>query len=232
LLLALQLTTCHSPESDYKTLKKEVDRGEFNSALVKADAALRQYGSHDAKWEWLFRLLKARILVSRSQGHEALSLLRPEPPPELTSTEIPEQRKLLQGIAHRSTQQFAEAEHDFAETERLARPLEPTYTCQLLIARAALWVDEKKYEAARVDYLSALTLTRSHSLSILEADTLADLARLATSQSHFDEALDLYFSALQLANSLEIEGTAATILGNLGWAYSELGDFEASLAYY
>jgi CHAT domain-containing protein len=223
---------CRSPESDYKALKQEVDRGEFNSTLVKVDAALRKYGSRDAKWDWSFKLLKARILVSRSQGEEVLSLLRPEPPPELASTEIPEQRKLYQGIAHRYLQQFTEAEHDFAEAERLVGPLAPVYTCQFLIARAALRVDEKKYEAAEVGYRSALALARHHSLSVLEADALADLARLATSQSHFDEALDLYFPALQRAHFLEIEGTATTILGNLGWSYFELGDFEASLEFY
>jgi CHAT domain-containing protein len=232
LLLALGLSSCRSPESDYKSLKQEVDRGEFNSTLERADADLRRYGSHDAKWDWRFRLLKARILVSRSQGDEALSLLRPEPPLDLASTEIPEQRKLFQGIAHRSTQQFAEAEHDFAETERLVGPSAPEYTCQLLIARAALRVDEKEYEAAQADYHSALALARQHSLSVLEADALADRARLATSQSHFDEALDLYFPALQLAHSLEIEGTATTILGNLGWSYFELGDFDNALKFY
>jgi CHAT domain-containing protein len=232
LLFVFGALGCRSPEADYKTLKQKVDRGEFNSTLVKVDAALRKHGSRDAKWDWSFKLLKARILVSRSQGEEVLSLLRPEPPSELSSTEIPEQRKLYQGIAHRYLQQFAEAEHDFAEAERLVGPLAPVYTCQFLIARAALWVDEKKYEAAQVDYRSALALARHHSLSVLEADALADFARLATSQSHFDEALDLYFSALQRARTLEIEGTATTILGNLGWSYFELGDFEASLEFY
>jgi CHAT domain-containing protein len=230
--LALGLSACRSPESDYKKLKQEVDRGEFNSTLVKTDAAMRQYGLRDAIWGWRFRLLKARILVSRSQGDDALSLLSPEPPADLAPTEIPEQRKLFQGIAHRYTQQFAEAERDFAETERLAAPLAPVYACQLLIARAALLVDEKEYEAAQVDYRRAISLARRYSLSVLEADALADLARLATSQGHFDEALDLYFPALQLAHSLEIKGTAATILGNLGWSYFELGDFEASLEFY
>lgn len=230
--VALCLSACRSPQADYNNLKREIDLGEFSSALAKTDAALRRYGSRDATWDWRFRLLKARILVSRSQGEDALSLLRPDPPTGLNSSEIPEQRKLYQGIAHRCTQQFEDAERDFEEAERLTQPLAPLYTSQLLIARAALWVDEKKYEGAQADYHKALNLARSNSLSGMEAAALADLARLTTSQSHFDEALDLYSAALQLAQSLGIKGNTATILGNLGWSYFELGDFDNALKFY
>lgn len=209
-----------------------MDRGDFTSTLGDVDSAIRKYGSSNAEWNWRFRLLKARILVSRSQGEDALSLLSAEPPAEVDSTEIPEQRMLYQGIAHRYIQQFDYAERDFGEAERLVRPLSPKYVCQLLIARGALWVNEKKYDAAQADYNKALTLARSNSLSSYEAAALADYARLATSQSHFDEALDLYAPALQLAQSLEMRGNIATILGNMGWGYFELGDFESALDFY
>ncbi len=234
MVLAVVLSSigCRSPEKVYDTIKREVDRGEFNSTLTESDAALRRYGARNKEWEWRFRLLKARILVSRSQGDEALSLLGPEPPSALAATEIPEQRKLFQGIAHRYKQEFTEAERDFEEAERLAQPLAPRYLCLFLIARAALWVDEKKYDLAQTDYANALALARRHSLPNHEANALADLARLTTSQNHFDEALDLYLAALKLAQSLEMTGNAATILGNMGWSYFELGDFESSLDFY
>jgi CHAT domain-containing protein len=231
-VVALCSFGCHSPESDYKTLKQQVDRGEFNTTLVNVDKALRLYGGPNSEWGWRLRLLKARILVSRSEGEEALSVLKPDPPSILASTEIPEQRKLYQGIAHRYGQKFTEAERDFEEAERLAEPLVPLFTCQLLIARAALGVDEKKFDSAQADYRRALSLARSRSLPTMEAASLADLARLTTSQSHFDEALELYLAALKLAQLLDMKGNAATILGNMGWSYFELGDFEASLDYY
>ncbi len=232
LLVALCSISCRSPQTVYDTIKREVDRGEFDSTLTQADAALRHYGARNKEWEWRFRLLKARILLSRSQGDEALLLLEPEPPSALASTEIPEERKRFQGIAHRYKQQFGDAERDFEEAERLAAPLAPRYPCQLLIARAALRVDEKKYDSAQADYRKALVLARRNSLLVLEASALADLARLTTSQNHYDEALDLYLAALKLAKSLEMRGNTATILGNMGWSYFELGDFEASLDFY
>lgn len=171
-------------------------------------------------------------MVSRSQGEDALSVLQPEPPPALASTEIPEQRLLYRGIAHRYVQQFAEAEQDFATARQLAEPLGPFYTCQFLIADAALSVDESKDDRAETDYRAALTLARRNRLPRLESAALADWGRLATKQRHFDESLDLSGAALKLARSMDLQGNIATILGNLGWSYAELGDFEASRDYF
>jgi len=65
LLVALCSISCRSPQTAYDAIKHEVDRGEFNSTLTQADAALRHYGPRNEEWEWRFRLLKARILLSR-----------------------------------------------------------------------------------------------------------------------------------------------------------------------
>jgi len=61
-------------------------------------------------------------------------------------------------------------------------------------------VDEKKYDSAQADYRKRPRPRRRNSLTALEASALADLARLTTSQNHYDEALDLYLSALRLAS--------------------------------
>lgn len=213
-------------------MEEKVNRGEFDSALIDCDAALHRYEGRSDKWEWRFRILKARILVSRSQGSEALSILNREPPAGLAATEIPAERKLYQGIAHRYTQEFADAERDFEETAALAKPVLPRYICQLLIARADLWVDEKKYDSAETDYRAALILAHRNSLGRLEANSLADLARLATARGHYDEAIDRYANALHAANELGMKGNTSVILGNMGWSYFELGDFDNALEFF
>ncbi len=159
-------------------------------------------------------------------------MLNPEPPASLAHTDIPEQRKLYQGIAHRSAQKFGDAENEFGAAEKLAEPLGPFYSCQLLIAEAALWVDEKKYAMAEADYRDALALARHHSFPRFEATVLADWARLATAQGNYDEALGRNLDAIRLARSLGLKGNTATILGNLAWGYSQLGDFESSLDFF
>jgi len=233
-LLLLVLGGCgrRSPEATYETIKQEVDAAEFDSALQKVDEALAHLGSQNPLWEWRLRIQKARILISSSRAEDALSVLQRDPPVSLTSTEIPEQRKLYQAVAHRYNQQFAQSEQDFEAAEKLAQTLGPYYTCQFLIDRADLWVDETNFDRAESDYRDALAIARSHSFSRQEASDLANWARLATKKGHIDEALDRYSEALRLAQSLNMQGNVATILGNLGWSYSELGDFEASLGYF
>jgi tetratricopeptide (TPR) repeat protein len=116
--------------------------------------------------------------------------------------------------------------------QKLAESLGPFYTCQFLIADADLWVDENKYDKAEANYRAALALARRYLLPRLEAAALANWGRLATKQNYFDESLDLSGAALRLARSLDLKGNIATILGNLGWSYAELGDFEASREFY
>jgi CHAT domain-containing protein len=231
-LLALSCYACGSAESDYNAIKSEVDGGDFTSTLAKADAGLNRYGRNNLEWRWRYLVLKARVLVWRSQCPDALALLDSNVPSGLASTEIPEQVKLYQGMAHRCTGQFIEAERDFVDADRLSGKLSPFYVCELLIRRGDLSVDEKKYGRAADDYEKALALARQHALLGLEATTLANWGRVATSQRHFDQALDLDHAALGLAESLHRRASTATILGNLGWNYGELGDFEESLDFY
>ncbi|MGA2095789.1 MAG: CHAT domain-containing protein [Candidatus Acidiferrum sp.] len=200
--------------------------------MADVDVARRRYGSRSVEWDWRFLILKARILVSRSQCDETVSLLKPEVPPELVMTDVPEQRELYLGIAHRCMHDLKAAEKDFAQAENLLASLPPTYVAQFLLARGGLRVNEGELSKAEEDYRIALSLARRNSLRDVEANALADTARFATIKKHFDEALDLNHAALDLSEALQMRGNTATILGNLGWGYGELGDFEASLDFY
>jgi CHAT domain-containing protein len=55
---------------------------------------------------------------------------------------------------------------------------------------------------------------------------------LATKGEHFDEAVERGRAALQLARSLGMQGLESATLGNIGWNYYELGDFDNALASY
>jgi CHAT domain-containing protein len=95
-----------------------------------------------------------------------------------------------------------------------------------------LEIDQGDYEAANLSYHRGLALARQQHDQTQEAALLLDLARLDTLQHLFDEAIDQNEAALRLSRSLGKQTFVATILGNLGWSYAELGDFEASLDLY
>jgi CHAT domain-containing protein/predicted negative regulator of RcsB-dependent stress response len=224
---------CRSPEKIYRSIKEETDREEFDSALAHVNAALAEHQGRSDEWIWRLRILKARILVSRNQHTETITLLAGDLPAVLALTDIAEQRELYRGIAHRNGQQFAEAEKDFDQAERIGHALPPSFKYQIMIAKADLEVDEKKYADAEANYKRALVLARQEKLPpLFEMSALGNLGRLATSQEHFDEAVDINQLALRLSRELKLQGHMATIRGNLGWAYFELGDFENALEFY
>ena len=223
---------CTSYEAVHNKIQKEVDNGDFNLALVDVDEALKKYAHSNDERTWRLRILKARILVSRSQYKDALELLRADLPPALDSTDLAEQRKLYQGIAHRGNQQFVDAARDFDQAERMVGTLAAKYKCQLYIAKAALQVDLKKYADAEASYNYAFAIARQEKAPLLEVNALSNLGRLAASEEHFDQAVELNQEALRLSRLLSTQGNTATILGNLAWSYFELGDFENAREFY
>jgi len=204
----------------------------LTAAQQDVDRALREHAPQSEKWAWRFRLLKAQILVSQSAYKETLVLLNENLPVELASTEIAVQRKILQGIAHRYGQQFADADKDLEDAQIISNALPLEFLCRVLIARGDLEVDERKYVDAEASYQKALSIAKQEKLSILEANILGNLGRLSTSQEYFDEAIDRNYVALQLSRSLNMKSSVTTILGNMGWGYFQLGDFDNALSFY
>src|SRR5262249_41468491 len=116
---------CGSPPATYATIEKEVDGGDFTSALGHVNRALASDPTPVRESHWRIRILKARILVSQTNFVEALALLGDELPRSLADTDLPEQRHLYRGIAHHYARQFTEAENDFRKAEAIAGRLAP-----------------------------------------------------------------------------------------------------------
>jgi CHAT domain-containing protein len=190
------------------------------------------YKTADIEWVWRFKVLQAQVLISKSSSREALKFLGDSLPPSLGTKEIAIRKALFEGIAYRTLQDFTKAEQKIGEAEQLATSFQPQMLSQVMNARGALEVDQGKFSSAQITFLRALTLARDLKEPLQEASALGNLARLAISQEHFDEAIDLNQSALKLAQSLDLQSLVTTVLGNMGWAYSELGDFNNGLEFY
>ncbi len=194
--------------------------------------ALNRKLGHTVEWAWRFRVLKAQILVSRSEWQKALELLRDELPASLASSDIAVHKKLIAGIAYRYGQDFAKSAQELDSALALAKSAQPQLVCEVVKAIGQLQVDQKRYPDADASFRQALDLASRENRQDVVAATRVDLARLATSEEHFGEAIDRNQVALDLSRSLDMQGLVATALGNAGWSYFELGDFEKALACY
>ena len=221
-----------NPQPDYDHVVAEIKHGNLNVALGDANRLSEKYSGISPEWDWRFRILRAQIHVSQSEPQVALALLNSNLPPSLGSTDVALRKILFEGIAYRYLQQPKQAEQKLGEAEQLATSLHSRSLCQVLIAQAGLDIDLENYAAAQQYYSRARALASQYGLQDQEANIQTGLALISTRQDHLDEAVDRNQKALALARSQGMEGVEATILGNLGWAYFILGDYENALQFY
>jgi tetratricopeptide (TPR) repeat protein len=161
-----------------------------DKALKEVQGALARLTGENLEWTWRLRVLKAQILLYKSNYQEALSLLREQLPPSLVATDIAVRKVMMEGIAHRQGQQFTESQNKLSEAEQLARASHPLLLGEVLNARGSLEVDQKKFQVGEVTFEQALTLAREQGDHEGEANARNNLARVAMSQRHFDEGID------------------------------------------
>lgn len=221
-----------NPGQVYDRIVHTINHGDLNGSLVDVEKALNHNVGSTVEWHWRFLVLKARILISRSEYPDALKLLHDELPGSLASSDVVVRKKLMEGIAYRNVQEFEKSGRNLDDALALARSVQPQLACEVIKAIGELQVDEKKYVDADASFRQALELARKEKRPDQVAGTLVDLGRLATSEEHFSEAIDRNQIALDLSKSLDMQGLVAVVLGNTAWSYSQLGDFEKALSFF
>jgi len=220
------------PQATYDRIVEEIRLGDVNVARADADRASEKYSKVSPYWDWRFRILRAQILITQSESKEALALLGDELPRSLRSTDIAVRKAMYEGIAYRYLQQSEQAQIKLAEAERLAQYSQPQLLCQILIAEAGVLFNQEKYDLSETAFNRAIALARQYGMPEQEASAQAALALISQSEDRLDEAVERNQKAIESARSLKMRGLEATILGNLGWAYFALGDYENALQFY
>lgn len=234
-LFVVVLSGCHSappPQVTYNKIQNEMRSGDLDLATADVDRAYRAFSAKNPEWGWRFRIMKAQILVSRTQYKDALALLQEELPPSLAGSEVAIRKDMVQAIAYRLASQFVQSEEKFASARKLADLLHSKSQSEVLNNKGALEFDEQKYPDAAATYRQALTLAREVNFPAQAATALLGLGMVATAQERYGEALDWNQEALTLARSRGMKTTADTVIGNMGWNYADLGDFSNALQLY
>lgn len=214
------------PEAMLLQIREEARKGQLDVALRDVDAALGKYQSPSPEWSARFRVLKGHILMLRGSYSESLEILNEPLPPSLMRSETEVQRKMVQGLAHRYLQHFEAADQAISEAENLAATIHSTLVADVGLSRGILEMDLKNYAKAAASYRMAAAFAREHNLDGTELNALGSLGNVAMWQEHYDEALDRFKTALERSRFLAALRAEANALGNLGWNYSAVGDYE------
>jgi len=233
--LVVLLYACHapaSPQSLYEDARIKLKRGETPAALEEADRGLKQFPVEKTEWHWRFRALKAEILHAQGLELDALALLGAELPPTLATSDLAVRRKFTQGAAEAALRHLTEAEHDLAEAKELAKKYHPELLGEVVLKYGTLQFYRGDAVAAEAAYKDALEHAREQKDLFLEAAALSGLGLATTMQGHYDESADWNRAAAELGRSVGASTSLARTLGNTGWSYAELGDYENALKFY
>jgi CHAT domain-containing protein/Tfp pilus assembly protein PilF len=200
-------------------------------------AALDRFGANDDDNAWELRLLYARALTGQAKHESAAAVLGVNLPPQLAHSAIAVRRLLaLAELEIRKpradvSNPLLRADNLLHEAETLARSDHPLLLSDVFFHRAALEYVRPNQDASERYARDAIRLARRHHQRVVEANALATLARLCTSQRRYREAVDLDRQALGLAEELGSPSKIAKVSGNLGWALKDVGDFEEARDY-
>jgi CHAT domain-containing protein len=225
-LLVCGLACSHQagPQASFLQARRSLTRGDLIRAQEQAEQSRERFASNPV-WAKKFTLLEAEALLLRGMYPQALALLEGKPDPFDKSFLI--ETLAIKGAAQARLHQFADAERNLAEAQRLCTVSEEDACGEVLRAQGVFALQQG--QPAKELFEKTLAFARQHGDRFLEATALLNLGLDSLSQEHFDEALDWTDAAYRAASALDAEVIAIKALGNLGWAYYNLGDPEKSL---
>ncbi len=224
--VALAASQPQNSQDAYREASALCDRGEWIIALQTIDDALARFGARDDDAVWSLRVLRGTVLIARNQPQEALKT--PELPQRLRLSEAAVQRLRILAIASHLLSHFDEAHAYLEQAHRLAQARHPRLESDILLVRANFAAREGKPEQGEMYARQMLRVARRWKDARAEMNAFSTLALLCARREHYDEAIEAGEEALRRARSLGMQSAVQKIEGNLGWAYSELGDDETA----
>ncbi len=223
LLIPVQDALSSSFESQYENASQLFFRGYLEKSQNAAELAYLRSQTANPTWAAKFQLLEAESMVWRGLYDNAEQLLESNPP----IPDDPEHavlRLTLEAISLTRLQRPSAADQRLTEAAELCLRRVFKVCGEVPRARGVLAMQRGDFAEAKTFFFESLQYARSHNDKWLETTALLNLGTASLQQEHYDEAGDWCRSANRAAVDLQAEDLAQRSLGNLGWAYFELGD--------
>ena len=188
-----------------------MDRGDIAGALKIVEDALKTAGTSDAELVWRLRVWRATLLIT-TRLDEAASILAQPLPPHVRNSEA--------GARHlfaRYMLSYYKGSRDPALLQR-AREVAAVHAPNVL--------PEILMVFGEAEARQAVALARKMKDESLAAKAEANLVNLYASSGRYAEAIKIGEPLLPKLERLQLLRAAKDTAGNLGWAYSEIGDYD------
>jgi CHAT domain-containing protein len=164
----------------------------------------------------------------RGMSQETLTLLNSQSTPPTERDSVVEMLA-IEGVAYAREHSFPKAERSLGQAEQLCSGDVDSICGSVIRAQGVLAIERGQLVLARKCFENTLSFARAHGDRFLEATALLNLGASALREHHFDEAIGWLEPADTLSANLGAESVGLKAVGNLGWAYYNLGDSEKAL---
>ncbi len=221
------------PTALYQSIDDDFLGGDLQVAVARADQARKEYSATGSfpnpGWELKFRLLEADILLKQSRWKDVIPMLNSGAPvPAVGDPAV--KWNLLSSRAHHYLGQPQQANQELHAARRLAESGHSALMGDVLRTEALVERDAGHLELAMEKFRSSLAVAREHRDSLLVAADLVDIGHVSLQSGQYDQALALSQQAANFARSVHARRQIVMAIGNIGWAYQNLGDFENALS--
>jgi CHAT domain-containing protein len=217
------------PNVRFEDIHNDFVHGHLDAAQRAASAERREFLSSNPMWSFKFCLLEAEVLSFQGRSQDVVDVLEDEARSFSPGEDLAIKQQILLSLAHARLGQSQLSSEELQRAQRLADATQSTLESEVLRTEGLL-ADRNGQEAVADSlYRRSLDLARVQKNLFLEATDLLNLGAVAVQTEHLDEALDRFQESSDIASSIHANLFLEAALGNSGWAYYSLGDYEKSL---
>jgi CHAT domain-containing protein/tetratricopeptide (TPR) repeat protein len=228
LACGLSCSKSESPQISFDHAYKTFLHGDLKVSQDEAHLECQRFRGSSPEWAWKFRILEAESLMLRGMSQDALTLLTSQSMPPTARDSVVE-ILAIEGIVYARKHSFLEAERVLGQAEQLCSGTGDSICGSVIRAQGVVAIEHGDLALSRKLFESTLSFARAHDDKFLESTALLNLGASSLREEHFDEAVDWTEAALKTSTAVDAGSIATKALGNLGWAYYNLGDLETSL---
>jgi CHAT domain-containing protein/Tfp pilus assembly protein PilF len=230
MVTALALAGCHwrpSAESQFSQARLQFEQGYLDTALQAAERGYRDTEKDDSVWTWRFRLLRAEALIRLGRASDALALLQLKAPPGLPS-DIAVRQRVLSAYSLCQLNRFNDADAELDQAEKNIPDHDHALLPEVVFVRGRCAWSQNRTDVAQQRLRDAQRLAAGNNSFVL-LNATGSLGVLLMQAGRYDEAIEQFKRILpSLAHSPLLEERA---LGNLGYCYSQLGDWKQVISF-
>jgi CHAT domain-containing protein len=223
LLALLFLGACAAaptPEDAVRTARTAIDRGDLAGAEAIIDEALKAHATRDVEAVWTLRVMRGEVLTTRridARKELAFAL-----PPKYAQSETAVLQLVQRAYAH-----YAEPEVAMPFLEKgkaIATKHQPQALADVYRALSVFDANNRESYARQ-----SIALAQKHGRRVVEMKAWTSIAYERVKQERYRESIEINERVLALAQQVGAQTIVQNTQGNLGWAYTELGDYEIAL---